>query len=65
MNDEMSMIDTNMLDHISTRLQQIIECNEFGGIPIILIGDMFQLPLAAGESMYKTIFLKNFQLIPH
>jgi hypothetical protein len=57
--DEMSMIDTTMLDHISTRLQQITECNDdFGGIPIILMGDMFQLPPAAGESMYKTIFKK-------
>jgi hypothetical protein len=58
--DEMSMIDTILLYHISCRLQQITQCNdEFGGIPIILMGDMFQLPPTAGESMYKTVFKKS------
>jgi hypothetical protein len=55
--DEMSMINTILLSHVSTRLQQILENHEeFGGLPIILMGDMFQLPPTAGESMYKTVF---------
>lgn len=55
--DEMSMIDTTLLYHIHTRLQEFTGSEkDFGGIPIILMGDMFQLPPCPGEPMYKTVF---------
>ena len=55
--DEMSMLNTTTLHHVHTRLQQINQSTEpFGGIPIVLMGDMFQLPPCPGEPMYKTVF---------
>ncbi len=42
--DEVSMVGNKMLNYINLRLQEIMGKKDvFGGIHVILIGDMFQL----------------------
>jgi hypothetical protein len=55
--DEVSMMTTIMLHHIHSRLCEIHENNlPFGGLPVIIMGDMYQLSPTMGDSMYKTVF---------
>ena len=43
--DEVSMVRADMLDAIDSRLRQVRSCDEpFGGVQLLLIGDLFQLP---------------------
>ena len=52
--DETSMLDPVLLHHISFRLKQIRNCNEdFGGLPILLVGDFFQLPPVRATAFYN------------
>jgi hypothetical protein len=45
--DEMSMIDATLLSHVNSRFKDITRSKEeFGGIPSILMGDMYQLPFS-------------------
>lgn len=43
--DEISMVTSNLLDGVSAFLRLNRRVNEpFGGIPVVMVGDMFQLP---------------------
>lgn len=62
--DEVSMVRADMLDAIDCRLRQIRGNEEpFGGVQLLLIGDLFQLPpVAVGKELellkkcYKSMF---------
>lgn len=62
--DEISMVRADMLDAIDSRLRQV-RCSEepFGGVQLLLIGDLFQLPPVAVDKelqvlkkYYKSMF---------
>ncbi|XP_014218648.1 ATP-dependent DNA helicase PIF1-like [Copidosoma floridanum] len=55
--DEVSMVSAELLQKIDCRLKQITgNFNEpFGGLDIILIGDLRQLPLVRATSIYKSV----------
>jgi ATP-dependent exoDNAse (exonuclease V) alpha subunit len=58
--DEMSMVTANLLDGVSgfLRLNRKID-KPFGGLPVILVGDMFQLPPVVSEAfrpMYEQVY---------
>jgi ATP-dependent DNA helicase PIF1 len=43
--DEISMVNANLLDGVSAFFRQSRESREpFGGLPVVLVGDLFQLP---------------------
>ncbi|MDD2389449.1 MAG: DEAD/DEAH box helicase [Desulfobacterales bacterium] len=48
--DEVSMVNANILDGVSAffRLNRGVE-KPFGGLPVIMVGDMFQLPPVVGH----------------
>lgn len=53
--DEISMIDAELLSQIDSRLKQITGDfkTNFGGLHVILIGDLRQLPLVRATLIYK------------
>ena len=52
--DEISMVDAVLFAQIDQRLRQIKNNDiPFGGIAVILLGDMMQLPPPAGIALYK------------
>ncbi|XP_015125653.1 ATP-dependent DNA helicase PIF2-like, partial [Diachasma alloeum] len=52
--DEISMVGANMLTRVDTRLRQIMGKNvSFGGISVILIGDLHQLPPVKDKPIYS------------
>lgn len=55
--DEVSCVTAAMLAHIDQRLQQIMSCYDkpFGGLSVLAMGDMFQLPPVKGQPIYKEI----------
>lgn len=55
--DEISCVTAAMLAHIDQRLQQIMGCYDkpFGGLSVLVMGDMFQLPPVKGKAIYKEI----------
>ena len=57
--DEVSMVDKNMLNYISGRLDQIKRCHSpfssFGGISVLAVGDFCQIPPVFGQMLYKQI----------
>ena len=53
--DEISMVGAKMLNTISTRLGQIFKSKEpFGGISILAVGDLHQLPPVADRFPFET-----------
>ena len=56
--DEISMVPPNLLDAMDLILKRVRKCNApFGGVNVLLIGDLFQLPPVVGseeESVYYT-----------
>lgn len=58
--DEISMVTSNLLDGVSAFLRLNRGVNEpFGGIPVIMVGDMFQLPPVvkdADKLLYDQIY---------
>ncbi|XP_057335407.1 uncharacterized protein LOC130674157 [Microplitis mediator] len=53
--DEVSMIGRNRLNQIDTRLQQITGNNSpFGGLSVIFVGDLRQLPPVMDKPIYYT-----------
>ena len=58
--DEISMVTANLLDGVSAyfRLNKRVD-KPFGGLPVIMIGDMFQLPPVVGKEtkhLYEQIY---------
>ena len=55
--DEVSCVTASMLAHIDQRLQQIMGVYDkpFGGLSVLAMGDMFQLPPVKGQPIYKEI----------
>lgn len=52
--DEISMVPYEMLCMIDARLRQLKNCNEpFGGINVILFGDLMQLPPVRGKQVFQ------------
>lgn len=63
--DEVSMLRPDMLDAIDYRLKSVKGNfkQSFGGVQLLLIGDMFQLPPIVKEHEWKV--LKNFYASPY
>ena len=58
--DEMSMVTANLLDGVSAflRLNRKVD-KPFGGVPVILVGDMFQLPPVVSQTvrpLYEKVY---------
>ena len=52
--DEVSMVGSTLLSRVDTRLRQIMGKNqEFGGVSVILVGDLNQLPPVMDSPIYK------------
>jgi PIF1-like helicase len=51
--DEISMVPYEMLVMIDSRLKQLMDNNDlFGGLNVLLFGDLFQLPPVRGNAVY-------------
>ena len=52
--DEISMISNKMLMYISVRMQEVfgVKTQTFGGLPVIVFGDMFQLEPPKAKPAY-------------
>lgn len=51
--DEISMVSNTILNQVSTRLIQVKGCTlPFGGISVIVVGDLKQLPPVSGQSVF-------------
>ena len=74
--DEISMISYQTLEHIHLRLSEIKIMTDpsmyFGGVNIIAVGDLYQLPPVQGSSIYspniatafgKHLWIDHFRLI--
>ena len=52
--DEMSMVAADMLYQINQRLQQIFQNEDtFGGVGVILVGDLLQIPPVRGKQVFQ------------
>lgn len=52
--DELSMVSVEFLTRIDSRLGEILNCAApFGGLGVIAMGDMLQLPPVSGSRLYK------------
>ena len=58
--DEISMVNANILDGVSTFLRKNREVDKpFGGLPVVMVGDLFQLPpvIKSGvEDLFKQFY---------
>jgi hypothetical protein len=55
--DEVSMLSTQFLVLLDTRLQSLYNSNQtFGGISILLIGDFIQLPVPTGHDLWTVMY---------
>lgn len=58
--DEISMVTSNLLDGVSAFLRVNRGVNKpFGGLPVIMVGDMFQLPPVIKPSLLP-LFVKHY-----
>lgn len=56
--DEISMVGSTLLGRVDTRLRQIMGKNDkFGGLSVIVVGDLSQLPPVMDSPLYK--FVRN------
>lgn len=54
--DEISMVRPDILDTVDRKLRWVRECDEpFGGVQIIMFGDLFQLPPVIKKDDYKIL----------
>ena len=52
--DEYSMLRSRELSYLDQRLSQIMECNDpFGGITVVFVGDVAQLPPVGGSTVWN------------
>lgn len=62
--DEVSMVRPDILDAIDTRLREVRRNNRpFGGVQLLLIGDLLQLPPVVKNSEYE--FIRSFYPTPY
>ncbi len=55
--DEVSMLSTQFLVLLDTRLQPMYKPDQiFGGISILLIGDFIQLPVTTGCDLWSVMY---------
>jgi hypothetical protein len=55
--DEVSMLSTQFLVLLDTRLQSMYNSNQtFGGISILLIGDFIQLPVTTRHDLWSVMY---------
>ncbi|BHH83545.1 ATP-dependent DNA helicase [Desulforhopalus sp. 52FAK] len=58
--DEISMVTSNLLDGVSAFLRVNRGVNKpFGGLPVIMVGDMFQLPPVIKHNL-QPLFVKHY-----
>ncbi|MCS3023339.1 hypothetical protein NXW75_03925 [Bacteroides xylanisolvens] len=54
--DEISMVRPDILDTIDRKLRWVYESDEpFGGVQVIMFGDLFQLPPSNKETRKRNI----------
>ncbi len=55
--DEVSMLSAQFLVLLDTRLRSIYKHDQtFGGISILLIGDVIQLPVTTGRDLWSVMY---------
>ena len=55
--DEVSMLSTQFLVLLDTRLQPMYKSDQtFGGISVLLIGDFIQLPVTTGRDLWSVMY---------
>ena len=55
--DEVSMLSTQFLVLLDTRLQSMYKHDQsFGGISVLLIGDFIQLPVTTGRDLWSIMY---------
>ena len=54
--DEISFVDTNIMGHIDKRLRTAMDQHHvpFGGLSMLVVGDLFQLPPVRGKWIFQT-----------
>lgn len=58
--NEISMVSARMLQYLDARLKQIFgKNNDFGGVSIMLVGNLNQLPPVKGTAIFKVPVNKN------
>lgn len=58
--DEISMVTSNLLDGVSAYLRVNRGINKpFGGLPVIMVGDMFQLPPVIRQNL-QTLYARHY-----
>lgn len=59
--DEISMVRADLMDEIDHQLRQVKENNSvFGGVQIIMFGDLYQLPPVLNDSELRQYFSDNY-----
>ena len=62
--DELSLVDADMLCRVSERLRLIKSNSEpFGGVTVILLGDLMQLNPVMGTAIYNTPRRQHFKML--
>lgn len=59
--DEISMVNANLLDGVSDFFKRNRNCDApFGGLPVVLVGDLFQLPPVVNSNV-RDLFARNYK----
>jgi ATP-dependent DNA helicase PIF1 len=59
--DEISMVRADVIDHIDFQLRRVRQSNQlFGGVQVVLFGDLFQLPPVLSGPFEKQYFSKEY-----
>jgi len=59
--DEVSMVNSNLLDGVSNFFKKNRNCDApFGGLPVVLVGDLFQLPPVVNSNV-RGLFSQNYK----
>lgn len=59
--DEISMVNANLLDGVSDFFKRNRNCDApFGGMPVVLVGDLFQLPPVVNSNV-RDLFAQNYK----
>ena len=54
--DEISLVNSNIMGHIDSRLRTVMGClhTPFGGLSLLVVGDLFQLPPVGGKWIFQS-----------